>query len=68
MSYYAFMIFLNLHGDPTEVQKLLQPFAVYEDCIIFAQIRAGQQKVERTVVMPVCLQLAAPSGGPAAQK
>lgn len=69
MSFYVFIIILNLHGDPTEVQKLTQPFMLYEDCMVFGQIKAGQWKGDNMVAVPTCLRLAQPPlGSPGAKK
>lgn len=70
MNFYVFLIFLNLHGDPTDqTQKLTQPFTLYEDCMVFGQIKAGQQRIDNVVVVPTCLRLAPPPpGSPGAPK
>lgn len=63
MSWFVFLIFLTMNGEPTEVQKLTQPFMFYEDCMVFGQIKAGQQNASGVVVVPACIQLSTRSPG-----
>ena len=57
MSWFVFLIFLNIEGDPIRTDKLAQPFSFEEDCRVFGELKAGQVSGPRDVAVPVCLKL-----------
>ena len=64
MIWYVILLFFNLNGDPIDVQKLFHQFTTYEDCIVFGNVKAGQQQAaiplpaeKRPTVIPVCVRL-----------
>lgn len=65
MTWFLFLILLNVEGDPIDVQKLfysdhdgnLVNFKSYEACMVWGEIKAGQLSGQRDVAVPVCVKL-----------
>lgn len=58
MTWFAVFLYFSLAGDPMHFEKGAQQFNAKEDCLIAANIRAGQLDEPTLVIVPICVLLA----------